>query len=377
MKKKLLTFIFIITIMFTLCSCSYMDKKTNFYKVSLLEELGLEDLPKPKFRYIEHRNFGRDIYGDIEIEEFHSYAIRLLNYLSKKFDYVGTSTGDRAGFGSSLDFYPTNGNIEEYYREYKMYDDDYIQYTFVYFNEEDLYDFQRTIESAISITYFNIKETMFSDEEYNFEIDLPGGTLMSDDYAIDYIDDSLMLDLFDSLNKYPIAYPNISFGYNDIISSSNNPVDAFEKIYSHYDNIGEIESINKIDENNLFYGYNIRYKNENNEIKSENLISFKLSKFDYDSYTINTFDDKEMHDIISTLVYIKTKDYDNVKLCNKYFETTSVRVYRINLLHKEYDDSTNLDVVNEYLLRYDVDRDSGLITFSYKFVCSDTEQMNK
>lgn len=76
-------------------------------------------------------------------------------------------------------------------------------------------------------------------------------------------------------------------------------------------------------------------------------------------------------------MYIKTKDYDNVKLCNKYFETTSVRVYRINLLHKEYDDSTNLAVVNEYLLRYDVDRDSGLIAFSYKFVCSDTEQMNK
>lgn len=125
----LLSFLFILGSVINFTSCvEQVSSETGFYKEDFLEDYQLSGLLKPNYVYQDHMD--SRIFGSIELQEFERYAAEVLQFITSKYEYVGTSNVRMIRSGSYW-YIPCEKKLENYRSE----NFSEIVYQFVFFQD--------------------------------------------------------------------------------------------------------------------------------------------------------------------------------------------------------------------------------------------------
>ena len=208
--KKFLSFMLTVMVVFTamlgFSSCKTVSRWTKWYKLSTLDGLGLEDLPKPNFDYVCHDDIFRRIDGIIEEKEFNEYVQEVFEYLSGKFECLGTPgefVTDQTMFsGPNYAYIACENELEDFKIDLKGLDKEIcgVGYMFLYFSNEPNERNKWTTTFLVSLDYYFEPITIIqNDEEYtsNFRITLKAASLGTTEF-IDY--ESMFVDCYKKCN---------------------------------------------------------------------------------------------------------------------------------------------------------------------------------
>lgn len=369
--KKILTIILSVILIVTLTSCGYYSKFTKFYKKDVLKSLELTGLPKPIYEYKHHASFSRDIFGIIDEDEFHRYAEEVFAFLDARFDYVGTT--ERTPVKNSAENYyryiPIEKDLSNYLDEIKEYDDHYLVYRFVYFNKSDLVLSDST-QNAIILTYYKEYEKIpgEGDTTANFKIDLPGGTILNDQYYFyadarrhEYNEDS---DLYNRNHKFYFQLENEIIYEDFILLPSVNSYLEIENYVKDYVNNGSSYELSIKYENDYLYSVILKTKDTNNDSVEINFISFKKELFDFDNEKFNKLDDELFFEICSYLIIleyfkkdIKVFGFDYSKY-QTLIDEDEIAMFSAFIVEKIGINEDGTDIFNRYVVKYKINRNT-------------------
>lgn len=358
LTKKIVSVLFLLSITICLTSCFNFNNFTKFYKKSTLKDLGLDGLSKPNYEFVY--NSAGSIYGNISYDEFSNYVVDVYDCLMHSYDYVETFdsnfycyvSGRRRGYLIK----PTNNELSNYLTyEYDKYNEVIsVTYNFIYFNENDLID--DYTKNEISLAYY-YKDTFISNNEYNFKMMLPIGSIKYDTYfynlSFSYFKFTFFLNK--PFDKYPFLLVDEEIKkYDYIISSSTNILELNENI-ENINNNYIIKDYQIIGEHELFYGINVTYEYENDE-KNVNVISFKKNKYDFDTNSFLTCDNNEIRKILCILLYFDVKDADDMTLSG--FDCMLRNDNQIKFVVYKVKDISEEKIYEFYRIDYDINKET-------------------
>ena len=387
--KKVLTLFIVTILLITLTSCGYYSRYTKFYKKDVLKSLELNGLPKPDYKYVHHTTFSRDIYGVITEEEFHSYAKEVLEFLCERFDYVGTSEKE-AVKNAAENYYrylPVEKNLENFLISTKEYDDDYLEYRFTYFNLDQLVISDHT-QNAIILTYHKESKEVPGENSLtsNFKIDLPGGTVLNDQYYIAYDTrrhvSSENADLYNKCHKFYFPIENKKEYDLYILAPSASCVSDIEKFAKEYGYVNNsFSSVFLLEyENEYLYSTVLKTKDKNSENIEINFIAYKKGVFNLENLKFNELNDELFFKVCTSLICFEylTKDikifgyqYSKYQTLENEDQIAMISAFIVEKVGIAEDGE---EIFDRYVIKYKINRNTLEIIDQEKVMLDDMNQ---
>lgn len=172
-----------ISIIFYCSSCNIINSRTDFYNSRTLEEVSLDDMPVPDFKYKGHDSIYRAIYGNITESNFNEYVNVLFEYLNNKFEYLGAEgiVLDDSIWTPERRYVPCEKQLENYRVQTSSETTQSDTYCFVYFTKDpsdekvnwSTSQYVKVTYSDKELTYRQKVNDEYRDKfTYNFKINL-------------------------------------------------------------------------------------------------------------------------------------------------------------------------------------------------------------